>query len=133
MVSDVVQALPAVSGWVALRRSAIGAGLALAACLLIALLGRPMGAFPAPTVLVWASVALYSGFDRHCRVAAVAAWAAAALVWFGVAPLLPGGITGDVVRAAAGVLAASQMYALVTHAGREPQFIPAGASWRQDR
>ncbi|WP_189335857.1 hypothetical protein [Actinoplanes ianthinogenes] len=133
MVSDVAEALPAVSGWVALRRAAVGGGLALAACLLMRLLGRPMGAFLSPTVVVWASIALYSGFDRRCRVAAVAGWAAAALVWFGCASLWVGGATVDVVRVVAVMVAASQVYALVTRSGRAPQFTPAGASWRQDR
>ncbi|WIM93966.1 hypothetical protein ACTOB_005961 [Actinoplanes oblitus] len=133
MVSDAAEGLPAVSGWATLRRAVVGASLALTACLVIRLLGRPMGAYLIPTVVVWAVVALYSGFDRRCRIAAAAAWAAAALVWFGATPLLAGGTADDVVRAVAGVLVASQVYALITHAGREPQLVPAGPSWRQDR
>jgi hypothetical protein len=119
MVADVVEVHFAVSGWVALRRAAIGAGLAVGACVTVTLLGHPVGAFLTPTVVVWAIIALYSGFDRGGRPAAAAAGATAALVWFGAAPMLGAGPAGTVTRAALGILAASQIYAAVTRLGQD--------------
>lgn len=109
MVSDVAPATLSVSGWVALRRAVIGAGLAAAACLAITLLGHPITRFLDATILIWAIVALYSGDDRHCRVAAASAAIIAALIWLGAATLHAGP-----AGAALGALAGSQVYAQVT-------------------
>ncbi len=117
MVSDVATGA-AVSGWVTLRRAAVGAGLAIAACVLVGMLGHPAGDFFGVTVLIWSVVALYSGDDRHARTACAAAVVTAALVWLGTTPILDAGLPGNVARALAGALAASQAYALITHAGR---------------
>ncbi|KUL30032.1 hypothetical protein ADL15_26040 [Actinoplanes awajinensis subsp. mycoplanecinus] len=115
VVSDVATAPGAVSGWVTLRRAAIGAGLALAACTLIQLLGRPVGAFLDATVVIWSVVALYNSLDHRCRTAVAAAVLATAAVWFAAAPLLDAGLPGAAARAAVSIVLASQLYAAVTH------------------
>lgn len=117
MVSDVVSVAPAVSGWVALRRSAIGAGLAVAACVLVTLLGHPAGDFVDVSILIWSTIALYSGDDRNSRVACAAAALTALLLWLGTAPIMDAGLPGHVIRALLGAAAGSQVYALITHAG----------------
>jgi hypothetical protein len=115
MVSDVATA---VSGWVTLRRATIGAGLALATCQLISTLGHPVGDFVDATVLTWSVAALHSRSDRHSRTAVVAAAATAAIGWLAATPVLGDGLPAHVARTALGVLAGSQIYALITHAGR---------------
>ncbi|BCY12636.1 hypothetical protein [Actinoplanes sp. L3-i22] len=129
MVSDVATAT-AVSGWVTLRRTAVGAGLALASCVLIGLLGRPAGAFADASVLIWSIIALYSGYDRHARAAGAAAAVTAVLIWLGTAPLLDGGTPGHVARALLGVLLAGQVYALISNLG---QAVPIAGSEPQER
>ncbi|GIE87636.1 hypothetical protein [Actinoplanes regularis] len=114
-----VAASTSVSGWVALRRAAIGAGLALAVCLLIGAVGRPIGSLLEPTVIIWSVGALYSGFDRHRRLACAAAGTTAVLLWLGVGQVLNAGLPGHVTRTAVGILAGSQVYALVTRVGRD--------------
>ncbi len=110
-----------VSGWVALRRATVGAGLALTACLLIGAAGRPMGDLLEPTVIIWSVGALYSGFDRGRRLACASAGTTAVLVWFGAGQVLDAGLPGHVARTTFGILAGSQVYALVTRIGRDKQ------------
>ncbi|WP_436529829.1 hypothetical protein [Actinoplanes sp. HUAS TT8] len=119
MVSDVAPATAAVSGGMALRRAAIGAVLAGAACVLVSLMGHEVGDFVDATILLWAVVALYSGPDRHARIAGAAAVVAALVVWLGTVPLPDAGVAGHVIRALLGAAVASQVYALVTQAGAQ--------------
>ncbi|GIF14361.1 hypothetical protein [Actinoplanes teichomyceticus] len=118
MVSDVAATPVAVSGRVSLRRAATGAGLALAACSAIHLLGHPVGAFAQATAVLWAVVALYDAADRRCRIAAAGAVVTVAAGWLAAAPLAHAGLPGGIARAALSVLAASQVYAVVTRLGQ---------------
>ncbi|MFI1988550.1 hypothetical protein [Actinoplanes sp. NPDC020271] len=119
MLSDVVPVASAVSGRVALRRAAVGAGLAAAACVVISLAGHPTGAFADVTVLTWSTIALFSADERHSRIAVTAAAVTALLLWLGTAPIVDAGVPGHVARALLGAAAGSQVYALVTRAGLE--------------
>jgi hypothetical protein len=115
----VIDAAPAaaVSGRVTLRRAATGAGLAVAATVLIGLAGHPAGDFVGVSVLIWSTCALYNGGDRHRRTACAAAAITAAVVWLGTLPVPGAGLPGNVGGALLGALAASQVYAVITRVG----------------
>ncbi|AEV86287.1 hypothetical protein ACWT_5269 [Actinoplanes sp. SE50] len=124
MVSHVAAGAASVSGWTTLRRAAIGAGLALAASLVVAALGHPVISFWDVTLIVWSTGALHSNADhRHGRALTTAALSAT-VVWLGITALLDAtglpttGAPANLARAVLGILAASQSYALITRTGQ---------------